>query len=67
MLFALLREACACPLFIAIAYWFEGRHGLVPRMGWEQLQWFILAGTALFSNQLFYITGVKLANGTTDR
>jgi len=39
------------------------RHGLVPRVTVRDVLWFFLTGSMLFLNQLFYITGIKLANG----
>jgi len=62
VLFALVREGCACPFFLFIAWYFEGRKGRIPSIGRRETFWVVLAGCSLFMNQLMYITGVKLAN-----
>jgi len=61
ILFALVRESLACPIFFGLAYFVELRENTVP-LTRTHIFWAIAAGTCLFTNQLFYVTGVKLAN-----
>eukprot|EP00656_Telonema_subtile_P055800 TRINITY_DN8751_c0_g1_i1.p1 TRINITY_DN8751_c0_g1~~TRINITY_DN8751_c0_g1_i1.p1 ORF type:complete len:400 (+),score=81.56 TRINITY_DN8751_c0_g1_i1:41-1240(+) len=57
VLFALIREGVAGPILCALA-WYRDR--VCPRLG--DLWLFALAGSCLFSNQLGFIVGEKLAS-----
>jgi len=57
VLFALIREGCAGPILCAIA-WYRDR--VVPCR--SEMWLFALAGSCLFSNQLGFIVGEKLAS-----
>ena len=58
VLFAMIREACAGPLLLAIARLTEGP--ALPRK--EHFWWFVFAGFCLFANQLCFIVGEKLSS-----
>lgn len=56
--FALCREVSACPFLFAVACCAHGR----PRLAVKDLPLLAFAAFSLFSNQLAWTTGLKLAN-----
>lgn len=56
--FALLREACASPLLLAMSLAIDGR----PALSLRDVPLLAFAVVSLFVNQIFYTTGLKLAN-----
>jgi len=57
ILFALIREGCAGPILCVLAYC-KDRTLPSPKHLW----WFLITGLFIFSNQLFFIIGIKLSN-----
>jgi len=58
VVFALLREACATPLLFCVARLVDGPITCTP----QRTHLLLFAAFALFSNQIAYITGLKLSN-----